>query len=128
MCPIMTARMSALQTSLDGVEGVRLVSISVDPNTDTPEKLREFADAYGARPDRWLFVKTDTEEQVRTLAAETFLLGVSDGSDPEEPIVHSSKFVLVDADGVIRGYYDAKDPEMDAGLLADVRTLLQEGR
>lgn len=124
-CPMMTTRMAELD---DGrvAPGVRLVSISVDPEHDTPEVLAGYADAFGAS-ERWHFL-TGSKEEVLELALEGFHLALDPDpppgtASPEEPIVHSTRFVLVDGRGRIRGYYDGmrrsgvEQLERDAALL-----------
>jgi protein SCO1/2 len=124
-CQIMTTKMGDLQKSLRKAGNVKLVSITVDPDYDTPEKLTSFADLYQADGDRWLFL-TGGETQIQKLAVESFKLPLMEGTDPKEPIIHSTKFVLVDAEGNIRGYYDGMDKEATQNLLTDLGTLLRE--
>lgn len=123
-CQLMTAQMASLQKSLKKAGNVKLVSISVDPEYDTPEKLTSFADRYQADGGRWLFL-TGSEEQIQRLATEAFKLPMMEGTDPKEPIIHSTRFVLVDGDGNIRGYYDGLDKEATQHLISDVGSLLR---
>jgi len=53
-CPTMTAEMKRIQDATSGT-GLRFLSISIDGDVDTPERLRDWADAYGADQDRWVF-------------------------------------------------------------------------
>lgn len=127
-CPMMTARMARFNRELPPDLPVRLVSISVDPEHDTPEVLERYAQSFAA-PDRWLFV-TGTREQIRSLSIEGFKLGLEMDPPPgppgvpaPEPILHSTRFVLVDGEGKIRGYYEAFDEESMKRLDADLRAL-----
>ena len=124
VCPAMTARMAGLRTRLAGTP-VRFVSFSVDPATDTPEVLARYADAAGAGPD-WWFV-TGPMRDLHALATEGFKLAAMENPPGVEtadgPFLHSSKFVLVDRDGAIRGYYDSEDPAALASLEAAARRL-----
>lgn len=124
-CQVMSRKMANLQKSLHKAGNVKLVSITVDPDFDTPKRLSTFADQYQADGDRWLFL-TGGQQQIQRLATEAFKLPLMEGSDPAEPIIHSTRFVLVDADGNIRGYYDGMDAEASQRLLIDVGTLLRE--
>ncbi len=120
-CRDMSRRMRELQDTLP--ERVRLVSISVDPERDRPEVLQKYAGEFGADPARWLFL-TGEKASVRKLVMEGFFLPVSDTSgDSANAILHSEKFLLVDAKGRVRGYYDALEDEAMARLLADARGL-----
>lgn len=124
-CPIMTTRMARLNEELESVD-FRLVSISVDPEHDTPEALRRYAESFQA-PDRWLFLTGDRGE-IHRLSREGFKLGIDDnppppapGEPPAEPILHSTRIVLVDGAGRIRGYYNAFSDEDLEKLQRDLR-------
>jgi protein SCO1/2 len=123
-CPMMSARMARLNRDLPSDLPVRLVSISVDPEHDTSQVLQRYAQSFQA-PDRWLFL-TGTREDVRRLSIEGFKLGLDMAPGPgagPEPILHSTRFVLVDGQGGIRGYYEAFDEESTAKLKGDLEAL-----
>ena len=123
ICPVMTSRMKALAAELTDEPNVRFVSFSVDPERDTVEALARYAKETGADPTRWSFLRTD-RERIRALVREGFKLPVED-ADPKaaEPILHSSRFVLVDAEGTIRGWYDSEDAGKRNLLVRDARRL-----
>jgi protein SCO1/2 len=121
-CPRMTAAMARLQAALVDLPDVRLVSFSVDPERDTPRVLRQYADRYRADPQRWLFLTGDFAV-IRKVAVEGFKLGSVD-----DPILHSTRFAVVDGEGVIRGYYDSEEADVIDRLAADIRTLGRHGR
>jgi cytochrome oxidase Cu insertion factor (SCO1/SenC/PrrC family) len=126
-CPMISSRMSELQKPL-GKTDVHLVSFSVDPEKDTPEVLRGYADKLQAEPGRWDFL-TGAKSAIYNLSHDGFKLGVSDGSPAtagQGIPVHSTRMVLVDRHGQIRGYYDATEPEAITKLLADTNHLLRE--
>ncbi len=142
-CPIMSQRMKELQDALEGerLGEVRCVSFTLDPVRDTPEILKVYADDYRADADRWLFLTGD-KQQVFDLTLKGFKLAVQDETEAD-PIIHSTRFVLVDREGRIRGYYEAiTDDEMQdligvsgkplpadvkQQMLADIRSLVREG-
>lgn len=150
-CPLQSANMARLQADLSGEPDVRLVSISVDPEHDTPEVLAEYAARYRADPERWLFL-TGPKDAIYRLAIEGFRLGVVEpgeraqrGTDggrawlgppsawahpfpnaEREPLIHSSRFVLVDRQARIRGYYHGTDWESLERLRSNVKILLRE--
>src|SRR5216110_1804863 len=107
-CPMISTRMSELQKPL-AKSDVYLVSFSVDPEKDTPEVLRAYADKLRKEPLRWDFL-TGVRTTIYSLLRDGFKLAVSDG-EPESGPVHSTRFVLVDRHGTIRGYYDALAPD-----------------
>ena len=119
-CPGMSAKMADLQQRLP--PEIPLVSISVDPKRDTPPVLAEYALRYAARPGRWFFL-TGPEEEIRRVAQQGFHLGMAEGGSPEEPVIHSIRFVLVDRAGQIRGYYDSSEPPQLEKLVRDAGTL-----
>jgi len=123
-CPMISGRMSELQKPLDKTD-VHLVSFSVDPEKDTPEVLRAYADKLQAEPGHWDFL-TGAKSAIYNLSHDGFKLAVSDGSEAQGIPVHSTRMVLVDRHGQIRGYYDATEPEAITKLLADTNHLLRE--
>jgi len=123
-CPMISGRMSELQKPLEETD-VRLVSFSVDPQKDTPEVLRRYAERLQAEPGRWDFL-TGPKSAIYKISHDGFKLAVSDGSDARGIPVHSTRIVLVDRHGQIRGYYDATEPEAITKLLADTNHLLRE--
>ena len=127
ICPRMTAQMKRVTEALGKGSQVKIASFSVDPEHDTPEVLASYAAAHGAG-EGWYFL-TGEVETIHGLCREGFLLGV-DASPPEDvriggdPIVHSNRFVLIDAESRIRGYYDPFDEDELARLVADLRRLI----
>jgi protein SCO1/2 len=100
VCPAMAGNMSELYRLFAGVAEIQFVSISVDPENDTPEVLSAYARENGVTDQRWLFLRGPIAD-VSTLCERGFLLPGKDF-----PSGHSSRFVLVDRQGWIRGYYD----------------------
>jgi len=108
-CPLITKRMQELQQELassSALRDVRLVSISVDPDFDHADVLREYARANGADAARWTFL-TGTRAAVRGIVRDGFKQPIGDQDDAKMPIVHSQNFLIVDRSGGIRGAYDA---------------------
>lgn len=98
-CPMMSTKMHSVAKRVAGQDDVRLVSISVDPARDTPAALTAFARRYGGPTTQWIFL-TGSPENIHLLAYTTFHVG-----DVLGKIEHSTKFMLVDKRGHIRGYY-----------------------
>jgi protein SCO1/2 len=118
LCPTMSAHMSDLQGRLPA--DVKLVSFSVDPTHDTPAALKEYAIKYHAQPDRWIFLTGDPKTQERVVRAMKLIFapGAAD-----TPIQHDEHFVLIDAQGKIRGFYDSFIPGRMDALVHDAQTL-----
>jgi protein SCO1/2 len=110
---------------------IALLSISVDPERDTPERLRQYGETFGARPGLWRSLTGDQKEIERTVVRgfHTAMARVPrDNADPHLQafeIMHGERLVLVDRLGRIRGYYDADEPDR---LLRDARSLTPGGR
>ncbi len=119
-CPRITTVMKGLQDKLSGT-GVRLVSISVDPQHDTPEVLSGYAETFDADPDRWWFL-TGPQAETYALIREGFKLGVAP-MDPADPrfelmdIAHSEKLALVDRGNRLVGLYAAEAPDELSALV-----------
>lgn len=111
ICPRLMDVVKGVRDDLDssGLDDVMVVSISVDPGRDTPERLAEYAGLREIDPTRWRLL-TGPEERIESLA-ERFLLAIG-GRTERGPgiydIAHSAKLVLVDGDGAIRGYFSSE--------------------
>ena len=129
LCPVLGTRMEELQKDLRGRSDVTLVSVSVDPQYDTPEVLRGYAEKHRADPDRWLFLTGDWNA-TRLLIHEGFKLGVAQGDpntlDPGELVTHSDRLVLVDGTGQIRGYYHGTEEESVGKVINDLAKLKRD--
>lgn len=108
ICPVMSGRMAYLQGELGGNPLIQFVSVSVDPETDTPAVLTEYGNRYGAIHGKWLFFTGD-KSRIYDLTRQGFHLGLE--TEGVDAIIHSPKFVLVDDSLRIRGYYDSDDAE-----------------
>jgi protein SCO1/2 len=124
-CPMLSSRLSALQSEAFKNEAVRFVSISVNPAHDTPEVLRPYAERFHAEPGKWFFLTGD-KSKVSDLVNEGFLLTSKDSPDGSREMVHSTKIALVDRNGVIRAYYEGANGDESQQMLRDIRRLLRE--
>lgn len=128
ICPMMSSKMRLLQEKLKDQPGVRLVSFSVDPEYDTPEILKKYAERFSADPQKWFFLTGD-KAQIYKLSEQHFYLGVSEIPEaereaPDQKINHSSKLALIDREGKIRGYYDTDHERFMEPLLKDLKEVL----
>lgn len=121
-CPLMNLEMQKIQRAFPDGE-VKMLSFSVDPETDTPERLRDYARQFEAG-EHWLFF-TGEREALHQFAINDFKLSVqpletdashehhgghAPAAEGTSPFLHSQKFVLLDQQQRIRGYYDSTDP------------------
>jgi protein SCO1/2 len=103
ICPLLTQKMVDVQDALGPVFGTRVafISISFDPERDTPEVLKDYAQFWGAKPEGWSFL-TGSPEAVRDVTRRygVFFAKKEDGS-----VEHSQLTTLVDAEGQMRVQY-----------------------
>jgi len=116
-CPMMSRHMRNIQTQSSSV---RLVSFSVDPARDTPAALAAYAKHFTADPRRWSFLTGDPA-RLNDLTLGSFKLNSVDGS-----LNHSTRFVLMDRQRRIRGYYVSGDDGFETKLMHDIRQLERE--
>jgi protein SCO1/2 len=104
-CPLMTEKMAKFQKNFEGNENIHFVTITMDADFDSPGVLKKFAEEYGANFSKWHFL-TGKSDDIISIARNIFKVPAE--SDPE---MHTTRFVLVDADGFIRSYHDSLDSE-----------------
>ncbi len=124
ICSVLMNAMAQLQQRLKGVEGVRLVSVTVDPANDTPESLAEYAETLGVDAARWTLL-TGERERIRELLVAGFRVAMGEEEVVGENLIdiaHSGKLVLVDQKGRIRGFYDYNQAGVNA-VFRDSRSL-----
>lgn len=121
-CPIMTSNMQKVSERFNGDDRVHFVGVSVDPETDTPERLTQYAKQYHLESSQWHLLH-GSEEAVDKMAGDNFKLG-----SVEQPEFHSDRFVLIDARGNVRAYFTGTE-DTDVQKLGDAieRLLKEEG-
>ncbi|MCO8120317.1 SCO family protein [Stieleria sp. TO1_6] len=97
ICVQQNQKLKELQDKFAG-QAVKFIAISVDPENDTPQRMREYAARFGADEDQWLFLTGDLL-YTRRIGAEIF-------QQPVDKQFHTEKFALVDVDGKIEGFYE----------------------
>ncbi len=129
ICPRMTSQMVRVEKALGERSTVRIASFSVDPEHDMPDVLADYAEKHGAG-DRWYFL-TGEKGTIHELARKGFMLGVEEATPADvdagsDSIIHSNRFVLVDRQNFIRGFYDPFDEAEIDRLLREVEAVLRE--
>jgi protein SCO1 len=120
ICPVLSQKMQNLEAKFGGGPDFRLVSFTIDPKNDTPEVLEKYRNQWSRVPGSWHFLRP-TREQLVDFATGLKLV-VGDVGD----FTHTSRLVLVDKRGWVRGYYQATDDEQLSQLGKDVRLLIDE--
>ncbi|MBL7981380.1 MAG: SCO family protein [Flavobacteriales bacterium] len=129
ICPKMSVQMQQLQLKLndEAYNDVVFLSHTVDPEHDTPEVLNAYARKLQADTARWKFL-TGNKADIYLQGAEGYYLAAREDVLAEGGFLHSEKFVLVDKQRHIRGYYDGTTAEGMNALAADLKMLLKEER
>ncbi len=123
-CPMISSKLAELQKEALQNPDVRLVSFSTNPENDTPEVLRAYAERFHAT-DKWLFLTGD-KAKVYNLIQNGFALAVVPQNDAKNPVIHSTKIALVDKKGMIRKFYDGASGEGNEEILHDIERLARE--
>jgi len=122
-CPMMSSRMAEISKELKKAKDVRLVSVSIDPEHDTPEVLSEYAARLNADPNRWIFL-TGPKKEIDEFTTKGMLQVLA--TDPAGVPTHSTRFLVVDREGRIRSARKLEEPELVQKLLIDIGSLLRE--
>jgi protein SCO1/2 len=117
ICPTLMKDLARLQDRFrrEGLDTIRLVTITVDPEHDTPQELGTAGEHYGVDPARWILL-TGPRPAIRDLAIGGFQVALGEAENAEGglfDIAHTGKLLLVDASGALRGYYDTGDLGVD---------------
>jgi protein SCO1/2 len=130
-CPLLSRRMQDIQEKFKNDPRVELVSISVDPRTDSPERLAKYAEAFNAG-EKWSFLTGDTGE-IKRLSTRGFMVVAPEDSVKASSVrrtrelLHSEKIAVVDQLGVIRYYANGMNPKAAVEVSRVVQTLLEAG-
>jgi protein SCO1/2 len=133
ICPALTKNMKGLQDALKlkdvrkNIDSsfVHFLSFSVDPVRDSVPVLKKYADRNGINPDLW-WLLTGTKKEIYDFALNEIRLPLQDGGSVDSNFIHTEKFVLIDRDRVIRGYYSGLDTVALSDLAEDLTLLMLE--
>ena len=127
ICPVMTTQMSLLQFKLDkpGLKEIPFVSYTVDPERDTPEVLKQYGKDHDADFSRWTFL-TGEKQDLYELGVYGYMVSTQEDALAEGGFLHSEKFILMDWDHHIRGYYNGTDVNEVNEMVDDIKILLKE--
>jgi len=125
-CPLITKHMAVLQAEIADLPDARLVSLSLDPDRDTPEVLRRYAAGFKAEGERWLFLSGPSGE-LKRVVQEGFLTAMQPAEGTDQ-IIHGTMVALVDRRGMIRGFLSGTDPDLPGKASARLRELHLEKR
>lgn len=133
ICPTLTKNMKKLQDAFRikdprkriDTPFVHFISLSVDPVRDSVPVLKKYADKYGVNSDGW-WLLTGPKETIYDFAINETKLTAEDGGEVDANFIHTERFVLIDKDRVIRGYYNGLDSTSMSRLAEDFTILMLE--
>ncbi len=133
ICPGMTQNMKRLAETIHNGKrvgdrtnrAVHFLSFSIDPERDSLERLQYWANRFQINPETW-WLLTGNKKQIYSLAIDEMKLGLIDGENVDTNFVHSDKFVLIDVNRQVRGYYSGLDPDDLSRLQRDIILLTME--
>jgi len=129
ICPIMNVQMQRIQKAIIGNQNVKILSFTVDPETDTMEEMKRYATSHKAINGQWHFL-TGKKADLYNLARKSFFVlkpaEAQNLGDAGSDFIHTNNFVLVDGQGRIRGYYDGTSEKEVSTLIKDIERLEAE--
>ncbi len=133
ICPMLTQNMHKLQASFKNPSGknvadsmiVQFLSFSVDPERDSVAALKAYADKYRIDHNSW-WMLTGNKKTIYDFGINELKLGLVDGEGVDTSFIHTDRFVLLDKNHVLRGYYNGLDTTSLAKLAEDVGKLMLE--
>lgn len=117
-CPLMNKKMEAFQEKFANDADIKLVSITVDPAHDTVDVIKTYAETFKANPEKWSFL-TGSKDVINEVMEKQMKLGGA-----EDAKTHSTRFVLIDKDANIKGYFDSASEEELTKLESEARQLV----
>lgn len=129
ICPIMNQQMQRVHKAYKDNSDFRILSFSVNPEVDTVEQMKRYAEQHGADSKQWFFL-TGTREKLYDLARKSFFVlkpaEAENQGDVGSDFIHTNNFVLVDKEMRIRGYYDGTNTKEVDEMIKDINQLLEE--
>ncbi len=125
ICPKMTSHLKLVEDAFKHEERVQILSFSIDPKNDTPQRLEAYANQYEIDTKNWTFL-TSSNEDIYEIAKDYKVRAFNDGTEDESSLLHDGTFVLVDGASRIRGYYNGLTVDDTKRLIRDIKLLLKQ--
>lgn len=123
ICPTLTSHLKMVQEAFNKHDTlVQILSLSVDPERDTVQKLKAYADKNNIDPKNWWLLTGDKKE-IYDLARYEFFVNAVQGDGGPDDFIHTEKFVVIDKDRYIRGYYNGLDTNDVRRMVNDIAVL-----
>jgi protein SCO1 len=124
ICPKVAKEMLKVYEAFKDEPMVKLVSFTIDPKRDTPQKLGLYASNLGVDTKKWMFLSGE-KESTFALARTFFVSALEDKSAPGG-FDHSGMIILVDKQGHVRAFSEGKDPSKTSEFISNIKRLLKE--
>lgn len=125
ICPKMTNHLKSVEEAFLKEDKVEIISFSIDPENDTPERLLEYSKLHDIKAEKWTLL-TGCKDIIFELAKDYKVRAFDDSNERELNLIHDGTFVLVDGRQRIRGYYNGLEGEDTERLINDIKILLKE--
>lgn len=125
ICPEMSGNLVNVQKEFENDTSVLILSHSVNPLHDTVEVLKNYAETYGIKKNKWHLLTGD-KRAIYALAKNSYLVNALEDDGTPEGFLHSEMLLLVDTKGRIRGMYDGTDKAEVQKLIKDLKLLKTE--
>ncbi len=133
ICPTLTKNMKSLQDAMKMKDFrrkidsnfVRFLSFSVDPERDSAAALKKYADKFKVNHDTW-WLLTGPKRTIYDYAFKELKIGLQDGEGVDSNFIHTDKFILIDRNRIVRGYYSGLDSAAMSKLAEDLTLLMLE--
>ena len=125
ICPAMTNNLKKVNKAYENDNEILFNSISVDPDSDSPEQLKAYAKRFHIETTKWQLL-TGNKKDVYKLARNSFMLVATDGDGGPDDFIHSERLVLIDKQRRIRGYYNGTSRKETDQLIMDIKKLKNE--
>jgi protein SCO1 len=123
ICPIMKTQMVRVNTAIQDMPDVLILSHSIDPEYDTVGLLHDYAERLGAKSNKWYFVTGKPRDYVFNIAQTSYFATAMEDKSEQDGFVHSGAFLLIDKEGRLRGKYDGTVEEDVNRLIEDIKRL-----
>jgi len=122
ICPVMNSNLQRVYSAFKDADDVLILSHTVDPEIDTVQALKAYADRHGVNDKRWIFL-TGPKQSLYEMARKSYLLNAEEGNGGPDDFIHTQNFALIDKEKHIRGYYDGTDTSEVNRLIKDIQLL-----
>ena len=120
ICIDMSANLMDVQEAFKNNDHFQILSFTVDPEYDTNEILNTYAERHDSNPNIWNFI-TDDKKKIYDIARHGFKVVATEGDGGPGDFIHTNKFIVVDKNGTIRGYYNGTDKAEVQRMISEIK-------